>query len=189
MGKAAFDLIGGETDDPFLIVSASVMEMRVPLTKRQLAASIQAAIHIVDRAAIAAFISDEATAFSPYSPFARTHAGSQRQIWSGQAFEFRAASIASLGLPCLMRALDDLLGDEPLIQEILQAGPYRSYVYHRGDGCQIVGSVLHGKPHVALTVIPVRPRSRRRRAHAPAQIQLDLFSHPFWSDGPNGACQ
>lgn len=168
---------------------ASVTEMRVPLTKRQLAASIQAAIHIGDRAAIAAFISDEATAFSPYNPFARTHAGSQRQIWSGQAFEFRAGSIASLGLPCLMKTLGELPNDEPLVQEYLQAGPYRAYVYHHGDGCLIVGSVLHAKPYVALPVIPVRARPRRRRASASAQFQLDLFSIPVPHAGANGACQ
>jgi hypothetical protein len=163
--------------------------MRMPLTKRQLAASIQAAIHIGDRAAIAAFISDEATAFSPYNPFARTHVGSQRQIWSGQAFEFRAASIASLGLPCLMKALGELPNDEPLVQEFLQAGPYRAYVYHHGDGCQIVGSVLHAKPYVALPVIPVRARSRRRRASGSAQFQLDLFAIPVPHAGANGAYQ
>ena len=161
----------------------------MPLTKRQLAASIQAAIHIGDRAAIAAFIADEATAFSPYNPFAHTHAGSQRQIWAGQAFEFRAGSIASLGLPCLMRTLDKLPNDEPLVQEYLQAGPYRAYVYHHGDGCRIVGSVLHAKPHVALPVIPVRARSRRRRAPASIQIQLDLFAIPVPYDGASGTCQ
>lgn len=167
-----------------MLIIASVI-----LTKRQLAASIQAAIHIGDRAAIAAFISDEATAFRPYNPFAPTHVGSQRQIWSGQAFEFRAASIASLGLPCLMKALAELPLDAPLVQEFLQTGPYRAFVYHHGDGCQIVRSVLHAKPYVALPNIPVRPRSRRRRAPASAQIQLDLFASPIPHGGAHGACQ
>lgn len=161
----------------------------MPLTKRQLAASIQAAIHIGDRAAIAAFLLDDATAFSAFNPFARTSVGAQRQIWSGHAFEFRAASIASLGLSCLMRTLDELPNDEPLVQEYLQAGPYRAYVYHHGDGCRIVGSVLHAKPHVVLPVIPMRPRSRRRRIPASAQIQLDLFAVPFRHDGASRACQ
>jgi hypothetical protein len=166
-----------------------VTETRVPLTKRQLAASIQAAIHIGDRAAIAAFLLDDATAFSASNPFARTSVGAQRQIWSGHAFEFRAASIASLGLSCLMRTLDELPNDEPLVQEYLQAGPYRAYVYHQGDGCRIVGSVLHAKPRVALPVIPARPRPRRRRAPTSAQIQLDFFAIPVMLGGAKGTCQ
>jgi len=83
MCKVVFDFVGGGDDDSSPICPASVLKMHVPLSKRHLAASIQAAIHIGNRAAIAAFISDEATAFSSYNPFAQTHAGSQRQIRSG----------------------------------------------------------------------------------------------------------
>jgi len=165
------------------------METRVTLTKRQLAASIQAAIHIGDRGAIAAFLLDDATAFSPFNPFARTSVGAQRQIWSGHAFEFRAASIASLGVPCLMKTLGELPNDASLVQEYLQAGPYRAYVYHHGDGCRIVGSVLHAKPHVALPVIRMRPRSRHRCAPTSAQIQLDLFAGPSRHDRASGSYQ
>lgn len=152
-------------------------ETRVPLTKRQLAASIQAAIHIGDRAAIAAFLLDDATAFSASNPFARTSVGAQRQIWSGHAFEFRAASIASLGLSCLMRTLDELPNDEPLVQEYLQAGPYRAYVYHQGDGCRIVGSVLHAKPRVALPSSPrVLDHGVGVRLHPPRSNSISLPS-------------
>lgn len=151
----------------------------MPITKRQLAASIQSAVHIGDRGAIAAFVLDEATTFSPYNPFAATQVGSQRQIWTGQSLEFRVLSIACLGLPCLLKALAELPIDEPLVQEILQSGPHRAYIYHQGDGCRIVGAILHSKPHTALPIAPTRPRSRHRRVDTAALKQLDLFTIPL----------
>ena len=69
--------------------------------------------------------------------------------------------------------------DEALVQEILRAGPHTANVFHRGDGCQIVGAVLYSKPAVGLPVattsrsgrLALRPSARYHRATG----QLDLF--------------
>ncbi|ACB28295.1 hypothetical protein [Methylobacterium radiotolerans] len=84
------------------------------------------------------------------------------------------------GLTCLLATLSDLSLDEPLMQEILRAGPHTVNVFHRGDGRRIVGAVLYGKPGAALPVLPIPrvkrpgpvPRSRARDVPG----QLDLFA-------------
>lgn len=148
----------------------------MPSTKRQLAASILMCPHIADREAIAGFLSDPATQVGG-NPFPRTSVGAQRQTWTGHSFEFRLTRTEVLGLSCLLHVLGGLPGDEPLVQDIFQSGPCRAYVYHRGDGCQVVGAVLHAKPGVALPVI--RLRARRRRPRKACHAQLDLFAIPM----------
>lgn len=148
----------------------------MPVARHQLAASIRATLHIADREAIASFILDDATEMSP-NPFPDTSAGAQSHIWAGQNFEFRSSQVKSLGLACLLKALGSLAGDEPLVQEIYRSGPFRTYVYHPGDGCQIVGAVLHGRAGMALPIIQCMPRWRsRRRTNRPHPQQLDLFA-------------
>ena len=149
-----------------------------PITQRQLAASLLAATHIAERHAIAAFIADAATRPAP-NPFAQTSAGAVRQVWRQRAAEFQSFAIATAGLPCLLTALSGLSVDEALVQEILRAGPHTANVFHRGDGCRIVGAVLYGKPGVSLPATPTS-RSRRRALRLPARShraagQLDLF--------------
>ncbi|MDN3591548.1 hypothetical protein [Methylobacterium adhaesivum] len=149
----------------------------MPVARRQLAASIRAAAHIVDREAIASFIADEATEVG-LNPFPHTTAGAQGHIWAGHSFDFRASQVEALGLACLLKALDSLAGDEPLTQEIFRSGPYRAYVYHPGDGCQIVGAVVYGRAGMALPALKAMPRRRTlRRAHRAHPQQLDLFAH------------
>lgn len=152
----------------------------MPPTKRQLAASILVCSHITDREAIAGFLTDPATQFGG-NPFRQTSVGAQRQTWVGHSFEFRTTRTEALGLTCLLRVLGSLQGDEPLVQDIFQSGPCRAYVYHRGDGCQVVGSVLHAKPGIALPAF--RMRSRRRRVNRSSLAQLDLFTMFMLPDG------
>ena len=147
----------------------------MPIPQRQLAASIRTAPHIADRYAIAAFVLDESTAVSPYNPFSRTSIGAQRQIWTGYQREFYFSNVASLGLTCLLKALHARPDDEAIVQEILQADGCRAYVYHHGDGCQIVGAVLHAKGTGALPVIKPHPRGGRRGRGQRSTLQLDLF--------------
>ncbi|GJD50527.1 hypothetical protein OPKNFCMD_3270 [Methylobacterium crusticola] len=144
------------------------------MTKRQLAGALLAARHVAEREQLAAFLLDEVTAFAA-NPFPATSSGAAQQLWSTRSIEFRAMQIASAGLPCLLAALARLPVGELLRQEILRAGPHSLYLLHHGDGCRIVGAVLHGKPRQALPVIsrPPRPRGRPRRAHGGQQ--LDLF--------------
>jgi hypothetical protein len=147
------------------------------VTKQQLAASVRGALHVEDRSAIAAFILDEATEFGG-NPFRRTSAGAQRQTWAGRSHEFPALGIQSTALPCLLQALALLPTHEPLEQEILRAGPFTAYVYHHGDGCRIIGAVLHGRPGIPLPVpaqVPCPQPSRRGRPRTPS-AQLDLFA-------------
>jgi hypothetical protein len=145
-------------------------------SKRQLAASLRVCPHVADGERIAGFIADEATEVS-VNPFWQTCVGAQRHVWAGQALEFRSSRIASLGLVCLLKALDALAGDEPLVQEIFRAGSYRAYVYHRGDGCRIVGAVLHGQSQKALPTHKRLPRIKGSRPWAQARFgQLDLFA-------------
>ncbi|KAB1072224.1 hypothetical protein F6X53_28375 [Methylobacterium soli] len=149
----------------------------MPVTKRQLAASIWDAHHIEDRGAIAAFILDDATEFGP-NPFRCTSAGAQRQTWSGRTHEFRSLGIQFAGLSCLLQALVLLPTHEPLEQEILRGGPFIAYVYHHAGPARIVGAVLHGKPGIPLPVttdVPYPQPSRRGRPRK-SSAQLDLFA-------------
>ena len=151
----------------------------MPIAKRQLAASIRTAAHIADRDLIAAFVLDEMTMPGVHNPFARTSVGTQRQTWASQGLQFQVFQIASVGLSCLLDALRALPNDEPLVQEILQSGPCRAYVYHRGDGCQIVGAVLHTKANIPLpTFKPLRRQRGRLRTGGKSNLQYDLFSTP-----------
>lgn len=149
-------------------------------SKRQLAASVLACPHIVDREAIAGFLVDAATQVG-INPFPKTSIGAQLQTWIGQSFEFRSTRTEVIGLSCLLNTLRGLPGDQSLAQEILQSGPYRAYVYHCGDGCRIIGSVLHAKPGIPLPVMRMRS-PRRRRKHA-SSAQLDLFIMSIPSEG------
>lgn len=148
----------------------------VLVTKRQLASSIRASSHIADREVIAGFVMDDATEVS-LNPFPQTSAGAQKHIWAGHSFEFQASRIESLGLACLLRAIGQLAGDEPLVQEIFRSGAFRAYVYHPGDGCQIVGAVLHGRAGMTLPIVECLPRRQPpRRSNRPHPQQLDLFA-------------
>ena len=148
------------------------------ISRRQLAASLLAAHHVAERCVIAAFVIDPATQPAP-NPFARTSAGAVHHVWRQRGAEFRALDIEAVGLACLLRTVSGLSWDDPLVQEILRAGPHTANVFHRGDGCRIVGAVLYGKPGSGLPVIPV-PRSvratlnPRSRTRVPTG-QLDLF--------------
>ena len=150
----------------------------MPINQRQLAASLLTATHIAERHAIAAFVDDAATQPAP-NPFAQTSAGAVRQVWRQRAAEFQSFAIQAAGLTCLLAAVSGFSVDEELVQEILRAGPHTANVFHRGDGCRIVGAVLYGRPGAGLPVTPVsrsrraalRPPTRSRRAAG----QLDLF--------------
>ncbi|MCJ2061075.1 hypothetical protein MKL09_31725 [Methylobacterium sp. J-048] len=150
----------------------------MPISRRQLAASLLAAMHIAERHVIAAFVADVATQPAP-NPFPQTSAGAVRQVWRQRAAEFRSFAIEAAGLTCLLATVSDLSVDEELMQEILRAGPYTANVFHRGDGCRIVGAVLYGKPGVGLPVIfaskPRREVLRPRLDHLRTAGQLDLF--------------
>ncbi|MHC2109098.1 hypothetical protein [Methylobacterium sp. CM6246] len=151
----------------------------MPISRRQLAASLLAATDIAERHAIAAFIADAATQSAP-NPFPHTSAGAVHQVWRQRAAEFRALDIEVAGLACLLGTVSSLGGDETLMQEILRAGPHTANVFHWGDGCQIVGAVLYGKPGISLPVFSVPKRSLsapsvRGRA-CKAAGQLDMFA-------------
>ena len=117
----------------------------MPTTKRQLAGALLTAAHITERDRLATFVRGEETALAP-NPFPTTTAGAAHQLWSTRAIEFRAMDVAAVGLRCLLAALARLPTSEPLRQEILRAGTQSLYLFHHGDGCRIVGAVLHGKP-------------------------------------------
>ena len=151
----------------------------MPISRRQLAASLMTATHIADRHAIAAFIADPATQSAP-NPFSQTSAGAVRQVWRQRAAEFRSFDIASAGLVDLLATVADMAVDEVLTQEILRAGPHTANVFHHGDGCRIVGAALYGRPGVGLPDLPM-PRSlrtalRRSSGMRGAGGQLDLFA-------------
>jgi hypothetical protein len=152
--------------------------LSVPVTKRQLSASIRASLHIDNHSTIAAFILHDATVFGA-NPFRHTSAGAQRQTWSGRCHEFRALAIPCIGLPGLLQRLAFLPIDEPLEQEVLRAGPFTAYVYHHGDGCRIVGAVLHGQSNIPLPA-PTRSKAcgRPRAYRVGGSEQLDLFLSP-----------
>lgn len=143
----------------------------MPVTKRQLAASVLSAEHIAERQLIAAFVLDTATDFSA-NPFAATSVATVRQVWAGKALEFRALNIKAAGLSDLLASVLALPGSTPLVQEILRSGPHTLNAFHHGDGCRIVGAVLYGKPDVPL---PVSNAARQRRQRA-RPMQLDLFA-------------
>ncbi|WP_331303391.1 hypothetical protein [Methylobacterium oryzae] len=151
----------------------------MPISPRLLTASLLAADHIADRHLIAAFVAQAATQPAP-NPFPETSVGAVSQVWRQRAAEFQSFAVEVAGLTCLLTTLSDLSLDEPLMQEILRAGPHTVNVFHRGDGCRIVGAVLYGKPGVALPVLPIprakpsgsAPRSRARVVPG----QLDLFT-------------
>ena len=78
----------------------------------------------------------------------------------------------------LLHTLQGIPSETPLVQEILRSGPHTLYVFHYGDGCQIVGAVLHGKANIPLPV-PIAPKRGRKRSRihsAIASSQLDLFA-------------
>ena len=135
----------------------------MPISQRQLAASLLAATHIAERHAIAAFTADSATQPAP-NPFAHTSAGAVRQVWRQRAAEFQSFDIEAAGLACLLGAVSGMGVDEALVQEILRAGPHTANVFHQGDGCRIVGAVLYGKPGTGL---PALPTSRHGRPALP----------------------
>ena len=145
------------------------------MTKRELADAILAAKHMPDRKALAAFALDPATAFAS-NPFARTSAAAVKHTWSVQAFEFPARDIQAAGLASMLQAVSALPGSEPLMQEILRAGPYTLHAFYCGERREIVGAVLYGRPHVPLPVFTLgaEPRPKLRRLTSAAQ--LDLFA-------------
>ncbi len=108
---------------------------------------------------MAGFVLDEATKFLD-APFAITSAAVLRQVWSTRGIEFRAMDIQFTGLPESLRVLQAIPSETSLVQEILRSGPHTLYVFHHGDGCQIVGAVLHGKANVELPnpLVPKRGR-------------------------------
>ncbi|WP_336492501.1 hypothetical protein [Methylobacterium nigriterrae] len=147
------------------------------IAKRQLAASIRNAAHIAEGETLAAFVLDEATERGP-NPFPQTSAGVVRHVWAARSFEFRALGIQSAGLPCLLTALAELPLSEPLVQEILRSGPYSLHAFTHGDGCRMIGAVLHSRPNVPLPPL-VKPRNSRRgnrTASVESRAQLDLFA-------------
>ncbi len=111
------------------------------ISPRQLTDSLLAADHIADRHLIAAFVAEATTQPAP-NPFPETSVGAVLQIWRQRAAEFQSFAVAAAGLNCLLTSLSGLSLDEPLMQEILRAGPHTINVFHRGDGCRIVGAVL-----------------------------------------------
>lgn len=150
----------------------------MPINRRQLAASLLAASHIPERDVIAAFVVDGATQAAP-NPFPATSAGAVRHVWRQRAVEFQSFDVAAAGLSSLLTVLAGMGVDEALVQEILRAGPHTANVFHRGDGCRIVGAVLYGKPGVGLPALPTArslcaPLSRRSHARRSVE-QLDLF--------------
>lgn len=151
------------------------------LSQHRLADLVLAAGSGAERAAIAAFLRDAATA-SASNPFSATSAGSARHTWSGQAFEFRVLGIAAVGLPGLLEAVAGLPPAEPLVQEIFRSGPHTCCVLLDPGRTRVVGAVLYAKPGIPLPerapspVQPPAPPARpARRARIPA-AQLDLFA-------------
>lgn len=146
----------------------------VTISKKQLTAAILGTLDIDERERFAAFLGDEATRFAP-NPFAVTSVGVVVQTWSSRRIEFTAFGVVEAGLAGLVSCARGRCPTEPLVQEILKAGPHTLYLFHHGDGCRILGSVLHGKPGVALPA--VTPRRQPRRRSSPSHgAQLNLFA-------------
>ena len=152
---------------------------QMPISRRQLAASLLAATDIADRHAIAAFIADAATQPAP-NPFPHTSVGAVRQVWRQRAAEFQSFDVEAVGLSCLLTAVSGMNVDEALVQEIVRAGPHTANVFHRGDGCWIVGAVLYGKPGTGLPAWPKlrhkHPAHSSRSRASRGTGQLDLFA-------------
>ncbi len=103
---------------------------------------------------------------------------SRAPVWQQRVVEFQSFGIQVAGLACLLTALANMSVDEPLVQEILRAGPHTTNVFSHADGSRIVGAVLYGKPGFALPALPVSRslhRTSGRRMRIPAG-QLDLFA-------------
>ncbi|KQO57351.1 hypothetical protein ASF24_17690 [Methylobacterium sp. Leaf86] len=149
----------------------------MPISKRQLAASLLSTLRIEARDMMVGFLQLETTKFLD-APFANTRAAVVRQVWGTRGMEFRALDIEVVGLCELLHTLQALPSETPLVQEILRSGPHTLYVFHYGDGCQIVGAVLHGKANIPLpvSIVPRRGRKRSRIHSASASSQLDLFA-------------
>lgn len=144
------------------------------ISKKQLAAATLSTLHLDERERFAAFLADEATRFAP-NPFAVTNVGVIVQSWSTRRIEFRAFGIVEAGLTGLLSCARARRPTDPLVQEILKAGPHTLYLFHDGDGCRMLGGVLHGKPGVELPVFT--PRRHHRRRPSPSHgAQLDLFA-------------
>jgi hypothetical protein len=109
--------------------------------------------------------------------WASTSIGAVRQIWRQRAAEFQSFDVQVAVLACLLAALSGMSVSEPLVQEILRAGPHTANVFHQGAHCQIVGAVPYGKPGHALPNAPAMPLAHRgpRRRVRTAVGQLDLF--------------
>ena len=152
------------------------MQPRQRLSKQSLADLVLAAGPAAERATIAAFLRDEATAFAS-NPFSATSAGAVRHTWSGQAFEFRVLGVAAAGLSGLLEAVAGLPPDEPLVQEIFRSGPHTCCVLLDSIRTRVVGAVLYAKPGIPLPDLapPTPPARPARRARA-AAAQLDLFA-------------
>lgn len=154
------------------------------ISKPQLADLVLAAGPVAERARIAAFLRDEATAFAS-NPFAATSAGAARHTWSGQAFEFRVLGVAAAGLSGLLEAVGGLPPAEPLVQEIVRNGPHTCCVLLDRERTRVVGAVLYAKPGIPLPDLPpptdvppptaAPPARPARLARIPA-AQLDLFA-------------
>ena len=114
---------------------------KVLVTQHQLAASIVTALQIAGSEAIAAFLLDPATTLADCNPLFRTTSAAQRQICAGQQPEFASFGVSVLGVPCLLNALQRFPNDEPLVQEMLQAGLCRAHVFHKGDGCRFTQKI------------------------------------------------
>ncbi|TXM91398.1 hypothetical protein [Methylobacterium sp. WL116] len=134
------------------------------------------ALQIAERSAIAAFLLEAATTLTDHNPLSRTSVGAQRQIWTGRQREFASFGVAALGVACLPTALHRLPPDEPLVQEMLKAEPFQAYVFHQGDGCRIVGAVLHAKGTASLPVVKLPRWARAQPAKRKPTLQLDLFA-------------
>ena len=144
------------------------------ILKKQLAAATLTALHVNERERFCAFITDEATRVAP-NPFAVTTVGVVVQTWSTRRIEFSAFGVVQAGLDGLLSCARARCPTDTLVQEILKAGPHTLYLLHEGDGCRILGGVLHGKPGIALPHFT--PRSQRRRRSSPHRTaQLDLFT-------------
>ncbi|WP_245293484.1 hypothetical protein [Methylobacterium sp. CCH5-D2] len=145
------------------------------MTKRELADAISNAMHMPDRATLAAFALDPVTAFAS-NPFARTSAAAVKHTWTVQAFEFPVRDIQAAGLSSLLQAVSALPGTERLMQEILRAGPHTLNAFYHGERREIVGAVLYGRPHVPLPVFTSSAPTRPKRAQRASAAQLDLFA-------------
>ena len=144
------------------------------ISKKQLAAATLTALRVDERERFCAFITDKATRLAP-NPFAVTTAGVVVQTWATRRIEFSAFGVVQVGLEGLLSCARARCLTDTLVQELLKAGPHTLYLFHEGDGCRILGGVLHGKPGITLPCFtPRSQRQRRSSPHRPAQ--LDLFT-------------